>query len=174
MGVFNINIQDEQNRKMATTIIAVSTKASKLTLASIKNSIFGVIKCWNLKESLKTQQSLRFLAKNNPSLQAINLEDTDLSKEDLKIFKKIAKECGLKYSIAFNPEKDKITFFFNSGKAEVYEHVYNRLREEIDKKKDVILEVEKEPLKEKIKDKKIILENMKKEKVAKQKEPMQL
>ena len=149
-------------------------QASKISINSIKETFKLINKFIKQGLDSRTNQPLRTLAKNNPSLQAINLENTDLSKEDLKIFKKIAKECGLKYSIAFNPEKDKITFFFNSGKAEVYEHVYNRLREEIDKKKDVLLEDEKEPLKEKIKDKKSILENMKKEKVANQKEPMQL
>ena len=168
--VIKVSIQDEQNKK----ILAISMNASKLSIEAMKEMFKLFAKITKQSLNSQTKQPLRVLAKNNPSLQSIKLEDTDLNKEDLKLFKNIAKDCGLKYSIAFNPEKDKITFFFNSGKAEVYEHVYNRLREEIDKKKDVILENAKEPLKDKIKEKKTIIENSKKEKVAKQKEPMQL
>lgn len=147
------SIQDEANKKL----IAISVEASKLSLTTFSKMINFLLVNIPKVPKLKTQQSLKTLVKSNPSIKKIDIEDINLSKEDLKIFKDIARKTGLKYALIHNPENNKITFFFNSGKAEVYEQVYNELRKKLENPRE-----NTKTLVEKIQEKKqIILENEK-------------
>lgn len=76
----------------------------------------------------------------------------------------VAKSCGLTYALNYDKYSNKYTFFFNSGKAEIYEQVYNKLRKEIEKRehKNSMSIIEK--VKQKLK----IVDKNKKEKKQKQ------
>lgn len=155
-----MSVQDEHNKKL----VEISFEASKMTLKNfaktIKFLIINGIKLYNSKP----QKTLKQLAKTENSISKIDLENLKLNNKDFKTFRKIAKDCGLKYSLIYDKNANKYTFFFNSGKAEIYEQVYSRLREEINKKdnnKNISIF-------EKIKQKQKIVSEQQKEKKQKQ------
>lgn len=153
-------IQDEHNQK----IVSISMEASKITLKSFAKTIKFL---WTNKgkiQNLSPKRSLKSLAKNEFSISKIELENLELQNKDLKIFKKIAKNCGLKYALHHDKEKNTYTFFFSSGKAEIYEQVYNGLRKEIEKRENK----QENSIKEKVKQKQKIVKEMQKEKKQKQ------
>ena len=154
-----MNIQDEANRKM----IGITFDASKMTAKNfLKTLKFLFVNGIKLYKS-KTKKSLKGLVKTENSISKMDLENLELSNKDFKMFKKIAKNCGLKYALVYDKHTNKYTFFFNSGKAEVYEQAYNQLRKEIEKRKDT-----KQTLFEKIKEKQKIASKFKKERKQKQ------
>ena len=152
-------IQDEANRK----IVGITFDASKMTaknfLKTFKFLLINGVKLYRTR----TKQSLKSLVKTQNSISKMDLENLELSNKDFKMFKKIAKNCGLKYALVYDKNTNKYTFFFNSGKAEVYEQAYNQLRKEIEKRKD-----NKQTLFEKIKQKQKIASKFKKERKQKQ------
>ena len=154
-----MNIQDEANRKM----IGITIDASKMTAKNfLKTLKFLFVNGIKLHKS-KTKKSLKGLVKTENSISKMDLENLELSNKDFKMFNKIAKNCGLKYALVYDKHTNKYTFFFNSGKAEVYEQAYNQLRKEIQKRKE-----NKQTLSEKIKQKQKIASKFKKERKQKQ------
>ena len=152
-----MSVQDEQNQKIA----KITMEASKMTLKNFMKTIkFLVINAFKLPK-LKTKQSLKTLSKTEKSISKIDLENLELKNKDFKIFKQIAKNCGLKYSMAYDKNTNKYTFFFGSGKAEIYEQVYSQLRKALENKNE---NKQKSTLKEKIKNKQDILNKNKEEK----------
>lgn len=153
-------IQDEHNKKL----VEISIKATKMTLQSfLKITKFLAINA-NKIHNLKTKKTLKHLAKTENSISKIDLENLELTNKDFKIFKRVAKSCGLTYALNYDKHSNKYTFFFNSGKAEIYEQVYNKLRKEIEKRehKNSMSIIEK--VKQKLK----IVDKNKKEKKQKQ------
>lgn len=153
-------IQDEYNKKIA----EISFEASKITLKNLSKTIkFLFINAVKLYNS-NPKKSLKSLAKSENSISKIDLENLELNNKDFTIFKKIAKDCGLKYALVYDKNTNKYTFFFSSGKAEIYEQVYNRLRTEINKRENK----KSISIFEKIKQKQKIVKEMEKEKKQKQ------
>ena len=153
-------VQDEANRKIA----GITFDASKMTAKNfLKMFKFLLVNGFRLYKS-RTKQSLKSLTKTQNSISKMDLENLELSNKDFKMFKKIAKNCGLKYALVYDKHTNKYTFFFNSGKAEVYEQAYNQLRKEIEKRQ----KNKKTSLKEKIKEKQKIASKFKNERKQKQ------